>query len=73
MLDKVERSAEFDSKISSLEEQLSTLSSKITGLTEGAGVLDTGVSRSTCSWATSTSQLRPRSAMKIEAQEGRPS
>jgi hypothetical protein len=57
MLDKVERSAEFDSKISSLEEQLSTLSSKITALTKGAGVLDTGISWSTCSWATSTSQL----------------
>jgi hypothetical protein len=72
-LDKVERSVELDSKISSLEEQLPTLSSKITGLTECVGVLDTGVSRSTCSWATSTSQLWPRSAMKIEAQEGRPS
>jgi hypothetical protein len=31
------------------------------------GVLDTGVSRSTCSWATSTAQLRPRSIMKTEA------
>jgi hypothetical protein len=29
-------------------------------------VLDTGVSQSTCSWATSTAQLWPRSAMKIE-------
>jgi hypothetical protein len=37
------------------------------------GVLDTGVSRSTCAWATSTAQLWPRSAMKTEAQQGRPS
>jgi hypothetical protein len=37
------------------------------------GVLDTEVSRSTCSWATSTTQLRPRSKMKTEAQQGRPS
>jgi hypothetical protein len=31
------------------------------------GVLDTGVSRSTCSWATSTAQLWPRSVVKTEA------
>jgi hypothetical protein len=37
------------------------------------GALDTGVSQSTFSWATSTAQLRPRSAMKIKEQQGRPS
>jgi hypothetical protein len=31
------------------------------------GVLDTGVSRSTCSWASSTAQLRPRGETTIEA------
>jgi hypothetical protein len=37
------------------------------------GVLDTGVSRSTCSWAPSTAQLRPRGRPTIEAQRRRPS
>jgi hypothetical protein len=37
------------------------------GLDALVGVLDTRVSRSTCSYATSTVQLRPRSAMKNEA------
>jgi hypothetical protein len=41
--------------------------------TPNVGVLDTGVSRSTCSWATSTAQLRPGSKMKTEAQQRRPS
>jgi hypothetical protein len=31
------------------------------------GVLDTGVSRSTCSWAPSTDQLRPRGGTMTEA------
>jgi hypothetical protein len=31
------------------------------------GVLDTGVSRSTCSWASSTAQLRPRGETTTEA------
>jgi hypothetical protein len=31
------------------------------------GVLDTGVSRSTCSWAPSTAQLRPRGGTTTEA------
>jgi hypothetical protein len=31
------------------------------------GVLDTGVSRSTCSWAPSTAQLRPRGGTMTEA------
>jgi hypothetical protein len=31
------------------------------------GVLDTGVSRSTCSWAPSTAQFRPRGGMTTEA------
>jgi hypothetical protein len=31
------------------------------------GVLDTGVSRSTCSWAFSTAQLRPRGEMMTDA------
>jgi hypothetical protein len=31
------------------------------------GVLDTGVSRSTCSWAPSTVQLRPRGGATTEA------
>jgi hypothetical protein len=31
------------------------------------GVLDTGVSRSTCSWAPSTAQLRPRGETTTEA------
>jgi hypothetical protein len=35
------------------------------------GVLDTGVSRSTCSLATLMAHLRPRSAMKTEAQQRR--
>jgi hypothetical protein len=37
------------------------------------GVLDTGVSRSTCSWAPSTAQLRPRGGTKTEARRIRPS
>jgi hypothetical protein len=37
------------------------------------GVLDTGVSQSTCSWATSTAQLWPGSKSKTKAQQGRPS
>jgi hypothetical protein len=37
------------------------------------GVLDIGVSRSTCSWATSMAQLQPGSKSKTEAQQGRPS
>jgi hypothetical protein len=31
------------------------------------GVLDTGVSRSTCVWASSTAQLQPRGEMTTEA------
>jgi hypothetical protein len=34
---------------------------------EPIGVLDTGVSRSTCSWASSTAQLRPRGETTTEA------
>jgi hypothetical protein len=37
------------------------------------GVLDTGVSRSTCSWAPSTAQHRPRGGATTEAQRRRPS
>jgi hypothetical protein len=37
------------------------------------GVLDTRVSRSTCSWAPSTAQLRPRGETTTEAQWRRPS
>jgi hypothetical protein len=37
------------------------------------GVLDTRVSRSTCSWAPSTAQLRPRGKLTTEAQRRRPS
>jgi hypothetical protein len=37
------------------------------------GVLDTGVSRSTCSWAPSITQLRPRGEMTTTAQRRRPS
>jgi hypothetical protein len=37
------------------------------------GVLDTGVSRSTCSWAPSTAQLRPRGGTMTRAQRRRPS
>jgi hypothetical protein len=37
------------------------------------GVLDTGVSRSTCSWAPSTAQLWPRGETTTEAQRRRPS
>jgi hypothetical protein len=37
------------------------------------GVLDTGVSRSTCSWAPSTAQLRPRGGTMTKAQRRRPS
>jgi hypothetical protein len=37
------------------------------------GVLDTRVSRSTCSWAPSTAQLRPRGETATEAQRRRPS
>jgi hypothetical protein len=33
------------------------------------GVLDTGVSRSTCSWASSMAQLRPRGETMTEAKE----
>jgi hypothetical protein len=33
----------------------------------GVGVLDTGVSRSTCSWASSMAQLRPRGETTTEA------
>jgi hypothetical protein len=33
----------------------------------GVGVLDTRVSRSTCSWASSTAQLRPRGETTTEA------
>jgi hypothetical protein len=36
------------------------------------GVLDTGVSWSTCSWAPSTPQLRPRSGTTTEASGGDP-
>jgi hypothetical protein len=36
-------------------------------------VLDTGVSRSTCSWAPSMAQLRPRSKPKTKAQHRSPS
>jgi hypothetical protein len=37
------------------------------------GVLDTGVSRSTCSWAPSTAQLWPKGKPTTEAQHRRPS
>jgi hypothetical protein len=37
------------------------------------GVLDTGVSRSTCSWAPSTAQLQPRGGTTTKAQRRRPS
>jgi hypothetical protein len=37
------------------------------------GVLDTGVSRSTCFWAPSTAQLRPRGGTTTKAQQRRPS
>jgi hypothetical protein len=33
----------------------------------GVGVLDTGLSRSTCSWAPSMAQLQPRGGATIEA------
>jgi hypothetical protein len=33
------------------------------------GVLDTGVSRSTCSWASSTAQLRPRVQRRLKLLE----
>jgi hypothetical protein len=36
------------------------------------GVLDTGVSRSTCSWASSTAQLRPKGEIMTEAGEEDP-
>jgi hypothetical protein len=36
------------------------------------GVLDTGVSRSTCSWAPSTALLRPRGGTTTEASEEDP-
>jgi hypothetical protein len=34
---------------------------------KGVGVLDTGVSRSTCSWAPSMAQLRPRGGTTTNA------
>jgi hypothetical protein len=37
------------------------------------GVLDTGISRSTCSWAPSTGQRRTRGKPTTEAQQRRPS
>jgi hypothetical protein len=37
------------------------------------GVLDTGVSQSTCSWAPSMAQLRPRGGTMTKAQQRRPS
>jgi hypothetical protein len=37
------------------------------------GVLDTGVSRFTCSWAPSMAQLRPRGGTTTEARRRRPS
>jgi hypothetical protein len=47
------------------------LRAKLPGAT--VGVLDTGVSRSTCSWAPSSAQLRPRGGTTTEAQRRRPS
>jgi hypothetical protein len=43
---------------------------KFSGVT--VGVLDTGVSRSTCSWASSTAQLRSRGETTTEAIEEDP-
>jgi hypothetical protein len=40
---------------------------------DDVGVLDTGVSRSTCSWAPSTAQVQPRGKPTTEAQRRRPS
>jgi hypothetical protein len=45
---------------------------KVSDLVDTVGVLDTGVSRSTCSWASSTAQLRSRGERTTEAIEEDP-
>jgi hypothetical protein len=67
---KVQKRAEEHIKTSELSNIITTGNYRIL---EVVGVLDTGVSRSTCSWAPSTAQLWPRGETTTEAQRRRPS